>query len=93
MHPSDKLRPNRSPGLAQRASAARSERLIPQRAWRPAQRRQRTGAPGQACECRDEELSIVGIEASVASRPEAQRSNGTPAGGRRFLGNRPVARS
>ena len=47
----------------------------------------------QACAYRQHEMPIFGVQAGVATRPEAQRSNGAPAGGRRLFGDRAVARS
>ena len=93
MHAADLARAGRPPGMAQGTGAARRERIVPQRARGPAQRRQRPVAPGQACARRQREMSIIGVQASVAARAEAQRCNGAAASGRRLLRDRAVARS
>ena len=42
---------------------------------------------------RQREMPIIDVQAGVATRPEAQRGNGAPTGGRRQFGDRVVARS
>ena len=54
--------------------------------------RQRPGAPGQVCACRERELSVIGVQACVAARAEAHRRDGAAAGRRRFLCDSSVAR-
>ena len=71
--------------MGQGAGAARSECLVPQRAWGPTQCRQRPVAVGQVCADRQRELPVIKVETSVAARFEAQRRDGTSAGGRRLL--------
>ena len=58
----------RPPGMAQGAGAPRRKRVVPQCARGPAQRRQRPVAPGQACACRQREMSVIGVQAGVAAR-------------------------
>ncbi len=71
----------------------RSNRLVPQHARWPAQRRQCPVAAGQVCARRQREMSIAGVQAGVAARAEAQRCDGAAASGRRLLRDRAVARS
>lgn len=78
---------------AHTSSATRSERVVSQRERWAAQRRQRPVAAGQTCACRQREMSIVDVQAGVASRAQAQRCDGAAAGGRRLLRDRVVARS
>ena len=70
-----------------------AKRVVPQCARGSAQRRQRSVAPGEACARRQREMSIIGVQTSVAARAEAQRRDGAAAGGRRLLRDRAVARS